>query len=184
MVATTQVQGRSTEIPGLRIFTVSKVGDDRGWFQEKFHRAKLLEAGLPDDFAVVQTSVAFNTRGSTRGFHAEPWNKYVSLVDGRAFAAYLDLRAGDSFGAVVTVELDDETAVFVPAGVANSYQCLTDLHYLYSVDEHWSTEAYESAAFVNLADPTAAVDWPIPLADAVLSDRDRNHPMLAELDRS
>jgi dTDP-4-dehydrorhamnose 3,5-epimerase len=181
MTATTHVRGQTTAIPGLVVFTVSKVGDDRGWFQEKFHRAKLIEAGLPRDFSVVQTSVAFNKERSTRGFHAEPWNKYVSLVDGRAFGAYLDLREGPTFGTSVTVELDDETAVFVPAGVANSYQCLTDLHYLYSVDQHWSPDAYESASFVNLADPTAAVRWPIPLSEALLSERDRHHPNLSEL---
>lgn len=178
MTATTHVSGHRTAIPELQVFTITKVEDDRGWFQEKFHRAKLIDQGLPEDFAVVQTSVAYNKRGSTRGFHAEPWNKYVSLVDGRAFAAYVDLRDGESFGTVVTVELDEETAVFVPAGVANSYQCLEDLHYLYSVDAHWSAEAYETAVFVDLADPTIAVNWPIPLEEALLSDRDRQHPPL------
>jgi dTDP-4-dehydrorhamnose 3,5-epimerase len=178
MTATTEVSGHTTAIPGLQVFTVTKVEDERGWFQEKFHAAKFVEQGLPADFAVVQTSVAFNRRGSTRGFHAEPWNKFVSLIDGTAFAAYLDLRDGEAFGTVVTVDLDATTAVFVPAGVANSYQCLEDLHYLYSVDQHWSPEAYETALFVNLADPDVAVAWPIPLGDAVLSDRDRGHPLL------
>lgn len=65
-----------------------------------------------------------------------------------------------------------------------SYQCLTDLHYLYSVDQHWSPDAYRSASFVNLADPTAGVRWPIPLTEALLSQRDRDHPMLSELRRS
>jgi len=175
----TEVSGRSTAIPGLRVFTVTRVEDDRGWFQEKFQRAKLVAEGLPEDFQIVQTSVAFNRQGSTRGFHAEPWNKYVSLVEGRAFTAFVDLRDGDSFGAVVTVPLDVETTVYVPAGVGNSYQCLTDLYYLYSVDAHWTPEAYDTSAFVNLADPELAVEWPIPLSEAMLSDRDRNHPPLS-----
>ena len=181
MTATTEVSGATTAIPGLHVFTTTKVEDDRGWFQAKFHRAKLIEHGLPTDFAIVQTSVAFNRRGSTRGFHAEPWSKYVSLIDGRAFAAYVDLRAGETFGTAVTVELDSTTAVFVPAGVANSYQCLEDLHYLYSVDAHWSPDAYETSLFVSLADPDLAVEWPIPLDEALLSERDRSHPLLESI---
>src|SRR5262245_60533424 len=112
---------------------------------------------------IVQTSVAFNLQGATRGFHAEPWDKYISLIDGRAHAGYVDLRQGPSYGVVVEVELRPDNAVFVPAGVANSYQCLTALHYLYSVNRHWTPDAYERYTFVNLADPDIGIDWPIPL---------------------
>lgn len=180
-IPTTQVTGKPTTIPGLVVFEVTKVEDDRGWFQEKFHQEKLVAAGLPPDFSVVQTSVAFNMTGSTRGIHAEPWNKYVSIVTGSAFAAYVDLRPGVTFGRVHTVELTPTTAVFIPAGVGNSYQCLTDLHYLYSVDQHWSPAAYDSSEFVNLADPELGIVWPIPLDRAVISDRDRQHPPLNDL---
>ncbi|HEU5187887.1 MAG TPA: dTDP-4-dehydrorhamnose 3,5-epimerase [Candidatus Saccharimonadales bacterium] len=181
-VPTTQVTGHTTAIPGLLIFDVTKVGDDRGYFQEKFHKAKLVEAGLPESFTVVQNSLAFNKKGVTRGFHAEPWDKYVSVVNGEAFVAYVDLRKGDSFGAVVSLTLTPEKTVFVPAGVGNSYQCLTDdLYYLYSVNQHWTTDAYERYTFVNLGDPTLNVQWPIPLEQAILSDKDRNHPILANV---
>ena len=180
-VPTTEVTGHTTDIPGLLIFDVTKVGDDRGYFQEKFHKAKLVAAGLPKAFNVVQNSIAFNKKGVTRGFHAEPWDKYVSVVNGEAFVAYVDLRKGDSFGTVVTLTLNPEKAVFVPAGVGNSYQCLTDdLYYIYSVNQHWTPDAYEKYTFVNLADPKLGVTWPIALDQAILSDKDRNHPMLAD----
>jgi dTDP-4-dehydrorhamnose 3,5-epimerase len=71
--------------------------------------------------------------------------------------------------------------MFVPTGVGNSYQCLTDdLYYLYSVNQHWTPD-YEKYSFVNLADPTLGVQWPIPLEDAILSDKDRNHPMIKDV---
>jgi dTDP-4-dehydrorhamnose 3,5-epimerase len=177
-VPTTQVRGKTTAVPGLLVFEVTEVEDDRGWFQEKFHQEKLVAAGLPPQFTVVQTSIAYNRRGSTRGIHAEPWDKYISLIDGNAFAAFVDLRAGSSFGTVVTVELSPTTAVFVPAGVGNSYQCLTDLHYFYSVNQHWTPDDYDKYTFVNLGDPALAIQWPIPLADAILSEKDKHHPML------
>lgn len=181
-VPTTQVTGHTTEIPGLLIFDVTSVGDSRGWFQEKFHKAKLVAAGLPEAFNVVQNSLAFNTKGSTRGFHAESWDKYVSVVTGKVFVAFVDLRKGDSFGKVVTLEVDRDKAVFVPKGVGNSYQCISDeVHYLYSVNAHWSEDAYKTSLFVNLGDPAIGVTWPIPLEQAILSDRDKNHPLLADI---
>lgn len=180
MAATTEFTAASTVIPGLLIFDVTSIGDERGWFQEKFHKAKLAEAGLPPAFEVVQNSLSYNKQaGVTRGFHAEPWDKYISVVTGKVFCAYLDLRTGESFGRVVTVELDANKAVFLPQGVANSFQTLVDdTYYLYSVNSHWSAEKYDEYVFVNLADPDANVTWPIPLDKAILSDRDKNHPAL------
>ena len=181
-VPTTEITGHTTDIPGLLWFDVTSVGDERGWFQEKFHKEKLVAAGLPKAFNVIQNSLAFNKKGVTRGFHAEPWDKYVSIVNGEAFVAYVDLRQGVAFGKVVTLELTPEKAVFVPTGIGNSYQCLTDdLYYLYSVNQHWTPDAYEKYSFVNLADPTLNVLWPIPLESAILSDKDRNHPMLKDV---
>jgi len=182
-VATTEFTAHKTEIPGLIVFDVTSIGDERGWFQEKFHRAKLIAAGMPEEFQVVQNSLSYNKQaGVTRGFHAEPWEKYISVVNGRVFSAYLDLRKGDGFGKVVTVELNPNTAVFLPQGVANSFQTLVDdTYYLYSVNSHWSAEKYDDYAFANLADPELAVKWPIPLSEAVMSDRDRNHPMVADV---
>lgn len=181
-VPTTEVTGHATDIPGLMWFDVTTVGDERGWFQEKFHKAKLVAAGLPESFTVVQNSLAFNKRGVTRGFHAEPWDKYVSIINGEAFVAYVDLRKGDTFGKVVTLQLTPTKAVFVPMGVGNSYQCLTDdLYYLYSVNKHWTPDAYERYTFVNLGDPALGVTWPIPLDQAILSDKDRNHPELKDV---
>lgn len=182
-VATTEFTARETEIPGLLIFDVTSVGDDRGYFQEKFQKAKLVAAGLPEAFNVVQNSLSYNKEaGVTRGFHAEPWDKYISVVTGKVFAAYVDLRKGDTFGKVVTVEITPNVAVFLPEGVANSFQTLEpDTYYLYSVNAHWSADNYDKYCFVNLADPTIGVDWPIKLEDATMSERDQNHPLLTEV---
>ncbi|NCU30152.1 dTDP-4-keto-6-deoxy-D-glucose epimerase, partial [Candidatus Saccharibacteria bacterium] len=72
-VPTTEFTGHTTDIPGLLIFDVTYVGDDRGYFQEKFQKAKLVAAGLPEQFQIVQNSLSYNKEtGVTRGFHAEP----------------------------------------------------------------------------------------------------------------
>lgn len=182
-LATTEFTAHQTSIPGLIFFDIKDVHDERGYFQEKFQKAKLVAAGLPEQFNVVQNSLSFNKQtGVTRGFHAEPWDKYISVVKGRVFCAYLDLRAGDSFGRVETIEITPNVAVFLPQGVANSFQTLEDeTYYLYSVNKHWNADDYEKYCFVNLGDPDVNVAWPIALKDAIVSDRDQSHPMLKDI---
>jgi len=171
-----------TDIPGLLVIDLDVRGDNRGWFKENWQRAKMVELGLPD-FGPVQNNMSFNTRaGATRGIHAEPWDKLVSLAKGRIFGAWVDLRPGEHFGRSFTIEMGPETAVYVPRGVGNAFQTLEDeTAYSYLVNDHWSLGAKDSYTFLNLADETVAIDWPIPLARAELSAADEAHPRLAEV---
>lgn len=167
-----------TSIRGLVVFDLPVHGDARGWFKENWQREKMTALGLPD-FGPVQNNISFNDAvGTTRGIHAEPWDKWVSVATGRIFGAWVDLREGPSFGAVYTTELDPSKAIFVPRGVGNSYQTLEpDTAYTYLVNDHWSPDAAYS--FLNLADETAGIEWPIPLAEVEISPKDLAHPRLA-----
>lgn len=171
---------RSTAIPGLVLVDLPVPGDNRGWFKENWQREKLLALGLPD-LGPVQNNISFNDAvGTTRGIHAEPWDKYVSVATGRIFGAWVDLREGPTFGAVFTAELDPSRAIFVPRGVGNSYQTLEpDTAYTYLVNDHWSPDA--AYTFLNLADETAAIGWPIPLDSVEVSPKDLAHPRLADV---
>ena len=182
-VATTEFTAHNTDIPGLIIFDISFPSDERGYFQEKFQKAKLVTAGLPGNFNIVQNNVSYNKeRGVVRGFHAEPWDKYISVITGSVFCAYADLRQGPNFGKVVTVTIDNNKAVFLPRGVANSFQTLQDgTLYVYSTNDHWRADNYDEYTFVNLTDPELDVGWPISLAESIMSERDRNHPMLKDI---
>lgn len=182
-VATTEFSPRETEIPGLLFFDIKFPTDERGWFQEKFQKAKLVAAGLPESFQVVQNNVSFNKdKGVIRGFHAEPWEKYVSVVTGKVFVAYIDLRPGSNFGKLITGEIDNSVAVYLPRGVANAFQTLEDnTLYIYSTTDHWRSDNYDEYTFVNLADSDLNVQWPIPLDQSIMSDRDKNHPSLKDI---
>lgn len=177
-----QLAVRETPIPGFLVIDLPVHGDNRGWFKENWQREKQLALGLPD-FGPVQNNISFNaTVGVTRGIHAEPWDKYVSVAAGRVFGAWVDLREGPSFGTTFSIEIDPSIAVFVPRGVGNAFQALEeDTAYAYLVNDHWSAEAQGEYTFLNLADPTAAIDWPIPLEQAELSDKDRAHPELRDV---
>ena len=175
---------RETGIPGLTVVELSVHGDNRGWFKENWQRAKMVALGVPD-FRPVQNNVSFNAaRGVTRGIHAEPWDKFVSVATGSVFGAWVDLRAGSpAFGRVFTCELDPSRAIYVPRGVGNAFQALEDgTAYTYLVDAHWSAELKRTYTFVNLADPDLAIAWPIPLSDCELSEADRHHPMLSDVE--
>ena len=172
-----------TGIGGLKVVDLAVHGDSRGWFKENWQRAKMCALGVPD-FRIVQNNISYNeNRGVTRGIHAEPWDKFISVARGSVFGAWVDLRGGSAtYGRVYTTVLDPSKAVYVPRGVGNSFQALEDgTAYTYLVNAHWSAELKGTYTFVNLADPELAIEWPIPLGEATVSEADLNHPMLADV---
>ena len=171
-----------TPIPGLLVIDMPVHGDARGWFKENWQREKMLAVGLPD-FQPVQNNISFNQAvGVTRGLHAEPWDKYISVATGKVFGAWVDLREGESFGTAYWHEITPETAIFVPRGVANAFQTLeAPAAYTYLVNDHWSAAAQAQYTFLNLADETVAIPWPIRLDQAELSAKDLAHPRLADV---
>ncbi|WP_058234949.1 sugar nucleotide-binding protein [Devriesea agamarum] len=181
-MTTKELAVRTTPIPGLLVLDLPVHGDARGWFKENWQREKMLALGLPD-LGPVQNNISFNQEvGVTRGIHAEPWDKYISVATGRVFGAWVDLREGPSFGTVYTHEIDPSTAIFVPRGVGNSFQTIeAPAAYTYLVNAHWSADAQAQYTFLNLADPTVAINWPIPLDEAERSDKDLAHPMLEDV---
>ena len=183
MVSTGSTGGvtiEETPIPGLLVVRLDRRTDDRGWFAESWQREKMTALGLPD-FGPVQANVAWNARrGTTRGLHAEPWDKLVTVVSGSAYGAWVDLRAGDTFGTTYAVALEPGLAVFVPRGVGNGYQTTADATaYSYLVNDHWRADAHYVA--VDHADPSLAIAWPIPPAERIVSERDRTAPPLADV---
>ena len=172
-----------TGIGGLTVVDLAVHGDSRGWFKENWQRAKMCALGVPD-FRIVQNNISYNeNRGVTRGIHAEPWDKFISVARGSVFGAWVDLREGSAtYGKVYTTVLDPSKAIYVPRGVGNSFQALEGgTAYTYLVNAHWSAELKGTYTFVNLADPELAIEWPIPLEEATVSEADLNHPYLADV---
>jgi dTDP-4-dehydrorhamnose 3,5-epimerase len=167
-------------IPGMFIVKLPVYGDSRGWFKENYQKAKMEALGLPA-FDAVQNNFSYNDRtGATRGLHAEPWEKFISLANGRVFCAWVDLRAGDSFGKTFSLELNPGIAVYIPRGIANGYQTLEDnVTYTYLVNAHWSPDVKYTA--VHLFDPSLGITWPITKEQAVVSEKDLANPLLTDV---
>lgn len=175
-----ELKVREIEIPGFYVIDLVVNGDNRGWFKENYQKEKLEALGLPS-FNIVQNNFSFNSeKGVTRGLHAEPWEKYISVANGKVFGAWVDLRAGNNFGKVFTLEITPEVAVFVPRGVANGYQTLEEnITYTYLVNEHWYPQAKYTS--VNLFDDSLGINWPIKKEQAIVSEKDKLSPLLKNI---
>ena len=146
-------------IPGLMEFDIPVRGDNRGWFKENFQKEKMLPLGFPESFFAegkLQNNISFSRKNVLRGLHAEPWDKYISVADeGKVLGTWVDLREGDSFGNTYQTVIDASKGIFVPRGVANGFQVLTDkVAYTYLVNDYWALELKPKYAFVNYADPS------------------------------
>lgn len=173
-----------TGIDGLLLVRWKTFPDDRGFFRQTYQLRELTEA-LGREPVLRQGNHSRSAPGVLRGFHAEPWDKLVYVVRGRAFAAVADIRPeSPTFGEVRTFTLGDppdgeRIRLYISAGLANSFCTFgdDDVDYVYDVTDYWR-EGLDKPA-VAWDDPDLAVSWPV--AQPVLSDPDRRNPTIREL---
>lgn len=170
-----------TAIAGLYVVRQPTHGDARGFFRQTYQRSELAEA-LGREPVFAQGNHSRSAPGVLRGFHAEPWDKFVYVARGTAFCAVADIRADSTTcGEVATFLLGDEPGervrLFVSEGLANAFCALTEVDYLYDVGAEWHPDVPKRA--VAWDDPDLAVAWPV--AEPTVSEADRANPTLAEL---
>jgi dTDP-4-dehydrorhamnose 3,5-epimerase len=179
------VKIETTDIDGMLVIEPRRHGDHRGFFSETFRHDQLREHGVDLDW--IQDNHAYSTlRGVIRGLHfqAPPFAqaKLLRVTRGAILDVAVDIRRGSTtFGRHVAVELsaDNWRQLLVPAGFAHGYCTLTDeSEVLYKV-----TAPYDPASEGGLLwnDPSLGIPWPIPASDAIMTDRDKAWPILAEL---
>ena len=172
-------------IPEVLLITPKRHGDARGWFAETWSRRAFEAAGLNHDF--VQDNQAFSARrGTVRGLHfqAAPnaQAKLVRVLKGAIYDVAVDIRQGSpSYGRWVAAELTAERGeqLLVPRGFAHGYcTLLDDTELFYKVDGPYAPQS-EGGVLWN--DPALGIDWPVGADEAVLSDKDKVLPVLADL---
>ena len=173
----------ATAIDGLLRITTKAVTDDRGTVREFFRTSGFADAKVPVPERWAQLNLTYTNRGGVRGLHGEATDKLVGVAHGEAFGAYLDARRDSAtYGTVVTVPLTVGTQVFVPAGVCNGFQAVTDCQYLYCFGVEWQPGM--SGVAVTPLDPDLAIGWPIaidPDNPAMISAKDAAAPRFGEL---
>ena len=173
------------EIPAVKLISPTRFGDSRGWFSETYRADVLAAAGVTD--ALVQDNQSFSAQvGTVRGLHFQvaPFAqaKLVRVLQGAILDVAVDLRRSSlTYGQHLAVRLDAENGeqLFVPAGFAHGFCTLEpDTMIAYKVSAYYSRECDRG---VRWDDPVFGITWPVTDATAVLSDKDRVAPLLADL---
>lgn len=123
-------------------------------------------------------------RGMIRGMHFQadpkPEIKLIRCATGAIFDVLVDVRRDSpTFGKWEGFELtaQNHRMLYVPGGFAHGFQCLTDnCEVFYQMSEFYVPDLARGLRF---NDTQVGITWPI--AHPVVSDRDRNLPLLAGL---
>ena len=173
------------DIPDVKLLAPIKHGDHRGFFSEVYNKRTLRLGGISVDF--VQDNCSFSAdAGTVRGLHFQtpPFAqaKLVRVVRGSIFDVAVDLRRGSpTYGHHVGATLSAEAwkQIWVPAGFGHGFMTLTrNTEVIYKVSNYYAPD-HDSGLLWN--DPALGILWPTPETGAILSDRDREHPTLSQL---
>ena len=170
-----------TSIPGVVIIEPKVFGDARGYFFESWSQKDFSEAVRPVNF--VQDNESKSSYGVLRGLHFQKGehsqSKLVRVVSGRVLDVAVDIRRGSPwFGQHVACELSGENhrQFFIPRGFAHGFAVLSEeAVFQYKCDNLYCPSS-EGAIAWN--DPALGIDWGIPEADVLLSEKDKHHPLL------
>jgi dTDP-4-dehydrorhamnose 3,5-epimerase len=179
------IEFQAAAIPAVKLIVPSRIADARGFFSETFRRSEFADAGLPQDFVQENHSLSVDAY-TVRGLHYQtnPFaqGKLVRVVRGRIFDVAVDLRASSlTFGHHVCAELsaDNWLQIFIPIGFAHGFCTLEpNTEVVYKVTNYYS-RAHDFGIAWN--DPTLGINWPISEMKAILSDKDKKQPRLAEI---
>lgn len=172
-------------IPDVFVIEPTVHGDHRGYFVETFRQDKF-EQAVGHKVNFVQDNESKSSKGVLRGLHFQlaPYaqSKLVRAIDGSVLDVAVDIRRNSpTFGQHVAVELTGENKkqMFVPRGFAHGFIVLSDTAtFAYKVDNYYSPECDRGLAF---DDPQINIDWLLPEASLLLSDKDTKQPFLADL---
>jgi dTDP-4-dehydrorhamnose 3,5-epimerase len=172
-------------IPDIKLLVPKKFGDARGFFSETYNARTLLQAGV--DLRFVQDNQSWSAQpGTIRGLHfqIEPHaqDKLVRVVRGAVFDVAVDLRKGSpTFGKHVSATLSATAwnQLLVPIGFAHGFCTLEpDTEVIYKVTDYYSQQHERG---IRWDDPALGINWPTPLDEVVLNERDAKLPLLRDL---
>ena len=158
--------------------------DERGYFCESYNQAKLANLGISNTF--VQDNQSKSCYGVVRGLHAQLGKhaqaKLIRVLSGSILDVAVDIRLDSpTFGQHIQVELseDNHHQLFIPQGFLHGFAVLSqEATVLYKCDSFWCKKAEIT---VRYDDPTIGIDWGIPQASIITSDKDQQGCSLNEL---
>ena len=179
-----------TNIEGVLIIEPKVFNDARGYFFESFSQREFDEKVAPilgHTIRFVQDNESMSSYGVMRGLHFQrpPFtqSKLVRCVKGAVLDVAVDIRKGSpTFGQHVAVELtgDNRRQFFISKGFAHGFAVLSETAvFQYKCDEFYHPEADGG---ISIMDQSLGINWKIPTDQALLSEKDTKHQMLANFD--
>ncbi len=173
----------TTALPGVLVIQPEVRRDARGFFLETYHRAKLADLGIDDEF--VQDNHSRSVRGTLRGLHyqlSHPQAKICRVIEGEALDVAVDVRVGSpTFGRWVAVALSAEkqNQIYIPRGFAHGFLAQSPtVQFLYKCSDFFRADAEHGVAW---NDPDLAIAW--GEGKPLLSEKDGRLPPLTEIPR-
>lgn len=172
-----------TDIEGLVLFEPAVFEDHRGWFIESYNMRSFRQAGILNRF--VQDNQSYSKYGVIRGLHYQlpPFAqaKLVRVLRGKIYDVVVDIRKGSpTYKKHYGVELSagNKKQLFIPAGFAHGFSVLSEeAEVMYKCDHFYNKR---SEAGILYSDPELAIDWKVPMDKALVSDKDKQLPRLAD----
>jgi dTDP-4-dehydrorhamnose 3,5-epimerase len=173
------------ELPGVRVLSPHRHQDARGFLSEVWREDALYKAGINLRF-VQENHTLSQVVGTIRGLHFQIGEtaqaKLIRCPRGSILDVAVDIRRGSpNFGRHVAVALSAENwkQLYVPVGFAHGYCTLeADSEVIYMVTAYYNPQSERGVAW---DDPEIGVAWPVGPDTAILTERDRGFPSLAEL---
>ena len=174
----------AAEIPDIKVLVPRRFRDARGFFAETYNRDALHRIGVESDFVQDNSSMSVET-GVVRGLHYQiaptAQVKLVRVLRGSILDVALDIRrSSPTFGRHVSVRLDAEDGkqVLIPVGFAHGFATLEpNTEVFYKVSNYYSPADERG---IRWNDPGLGIDWGVDETLAILSERDRLHPMFRD----
>lgn len=174
-----------TAIAGLVIIEPCLFKDDRGYFFESFNQKEFEEKVCKTTF--VQDNESKSTYGVIRGLHFQkpPFaqSKLVRVIKGAVLDVAVDIRKDSpTFGQYVAVELSEvnHRQFFIPRGFAHGFSVLSkEVVFQYKCDNFYHPECEGAIAF---DDSMLEIDWRVTADKVIVSEKDKSHPVLEEIE--
>ncbi|MBQ9437786.1 MAG: dTDP-4-dehydrorhamnose 3,5-epimerase [Lachnospiraceae bacterium] len=171
------------EIEGLLVIYPEVHGDERGYFVETYQYQDFLAAGISKVF--VQDNQSSSRKGVLRGLHYQkehPQAKLVRVISGEVFDVAVDLRPGSEtygkwHGEYLSAEKKNQ--FYIPEGFAHGFYVLSEIaEFCYKCSDYFHPG---DEGGILWCDPRINVQWPLQGGDPILSEKDRNWPLLQDM---
>lgn len=178
-----------TNIDGLFYIKYKKFIDDRGFFSQILEPERIRQADINSDFHIKQVNLSVSKSKITRGIHTEGWNKLITVVQGHAFCALVDVRSDsptykniEYFDFVADPNNEWGESLYISKKIGNSV-CAVEgpMHYLYGVDLLYHERNTADDLAISIFDPDLNIQWPFAKEEMIISQRDINSVTLKEL---